>query len=100
MAGLESKVPNPRKADLQKLRSELAKEVESLGKTLKRPSEDIGGDKVWVGRNARAWHRELEGRHRKLGEQVGKLLPLLDAAIHGEPEHVPAAEARSYGSSA
>ncbi|MDT0613567.1 hypothetical protein [Streptomyces lancefieldiae] len=96
MADQESKVPNPKRADLEKLRSDLAKEVESLRKALKAPTEEIGGDKVWVGKNARAWHRELDGRHRKLGEQVGKLLPAIDAAIRGEPEKVSAAEARSY----
>lgn len=96
MVESESNVPNPRKADLQKLRDDLAKEVESLGRTLKGPAADIGGDKVWVGANARAWQRELDGRHRRLGEQVGKLLPLIDAAIRGEPEKVSAAEARSY----
>lgn len=49
------------------------------------PTRDIGGDKVWVGKNARAWHRELEGRHKKLGEEVGKPLPIVDAAIRNEP---------------
>ncbi|MFF1275236.1 hypothetical protein ACFVZC_17755 [Streptomyces marokkonensis] len=96
MVESESSVPNPRRADLQKLRNDLAKEVESLGRTLKRPAEDIGGDKVWVGKNARAWHREVAGRHRKLGEQVGGLLPIVDAAIRDEPEKVSAAQARSY----
>ncbi|KES07975.1 hypothetical protein BU52_05980 [Streptomyces toyocaensis] len=91
-----SKVPNPRKADLRKLRNDLAKEVESLSRALKGPAEDIGGDKVWVGKNARSWHRELAGRHRKLGEQVGRLLPMLDAAIRDEPEKVSAAQARTY----
>ncbi|MFI8302689.1 hypothetical protein ACIF80_04400 [Streptomyces sp. NPDC085927] len=100
MADPEVKVDNPRKADLEKLRSDLAKEVEQLRKALKKPAEDIGGDKVWVGKNARAWHRELQGRHRKLGEQVDKLLPLVDAAIRNEPEKVTAAEARSYRNSA
>lgn len=96
MAESESTVPNPRKAELQKLRDDLAKEVGSLGRILRGPAADIGGDKVWVGENARAWHRELDGRHRKLGEQVGKLLPIVDAALRGEPERVSAAEARSY----
>lgn len=96
MVASDAKVPNPRKADLQKLRSDLAKEVDNLGQALKGPTEDIGGDKVWVGKNARAWHRELDGRHRKLGEQVGRLLPIIDAALRGEPEKVSAAEARSY----
>lgn len=97
MAEAESTVPNPRKAELQKLRDDLAKDVEHLGRILRGPAADIGGDKVWVGRNARAWHRELDGRHRRLGEQVGRLLPLVDAALRGEPERVSAAEARSYG---
>ncbi|MFD9001850.1 hypothetical protein ACFV0T_12895 [Streptomyces sp. NPDC059582] len=96
VAAPEPKVPNPRKADLEKLRSDLAKEVESLKRALKGPTEEIGGDKVWVGRNARAWHRELDGRHRKLSEQVGNLLPVVDAAIRDEPEKVSAADARSY----
>ncbi|MGW4022736.1 hypothetical protein [Streptomyces sp. NPDC005009] len=100
MTGSGSGVLNPRKADLQKLRSDLAKEVENLKRAFKGPVEDIGGDKVWVGKNARAWHRELEGRHRRLGEQVGRLLPVIDAAIRDEPEEVSATEARSYGSSA
>ncbi|GAB2458744.1 hypothetical protein [Streptomyces incanus] len=100
MADPEPKVDNPRKADLEKLRRDLAKEVEHLRRALKGPTEDIGGDKVWVGKNARAWHRELQGRHKKLGEQVDKLLPLVDAAIRSEPEKVTAAEARSYRNSA
>lgn len=96
MAESEANVPNPRKADLRQLRNDLAKEVESLGKSLKGAAEDLGGDKVWVGRNARAWRRELDGRHRRLGEQVGKLLPIVDAALRGEPDKVSAAEARAY----
>jgi hypothetical protein len=96
VADSEPKVPNPRRADLEKLRTDLVKEVDALSKALKGPTEDIGGEKVWVGKNARAWHRELDGRHRKLGEQVGKLLPIIDAAIRNEPEKVSAAEARAY----
>ena len=91
---------NPKRKDLEQLRRDLAKEVEQLRKALKGPTEDIGGDKVWVGKNARAWHRELQGRHKKLGEQVDKLLPVVDAAIRNEPEKVTAAEARSYTSGA
>jgi hypothetical protein len=56
----------------------------------------IGGDRVWVGKNARAWHRELQGRHKKLGEQVDRLLPVVDAAIRGEPEKVSPSEARAF----
>ncbi|CCK28249.1 hypothetical protein BN159_3870 [Streptomyces davaonensis JCM 4913] len=96
MTDPESKVVNPRKADLERLRSDLAKEVEHLRKALKGPAEAIGGERVWVGKNARAWHRELDGRHRKLRAQVDKLLPMIDAAIRQEPEKVPAAEARTY----
>ncbi|MER7841349.1 hypothetical protein ABTY98_37075 [Streptomyces sp. NPDC096040] len=96
MSDSEPKVPNPRKADLVKLRGDLAKEVDTFRNALKRPTEDIGGDKVWVGKNARAWHRELEGRNRKLGDQVDKLLPVIDAAIRNEPDKVSAAEARMY----
>jgi len=87
---------NPLKADLERLRSDLAKEMESIRKALKGPTEEIGGDKVWVGKNARAWHRQLEGRHKKLGDQVEKLLPVVDAAIRSEPETVSASEARMY----
>ncbi|MCX5420894.1 hypothetical protein [Streptomyces sp. NBC_00078] len=96
MTDSEPKVDNPRKADLVKLRGDLAKEVARLRDTLKRPTEDIGGDKVWVGKNARAWHRELDGRNKRLGDQVDKLLPVIDAAIRSEPEKVPASEARRY----
>lgn len=96
MAEPDAKVANPRKADLERLRSDLAKEVESLRKALKAPTEEIGGDKVWVGKNARAWHRELDGRHKKLGDQIDKLLPVIDAAIRSEPEKVSPSEARMY----
>ncbi len=96
MTDPEPKVANPRKADLEKLRSDLAKEVEQLRKALEGPTEAIGGTKVWVGKNARAWHRELDGRHKKIRARVDKLLPIIDAAIREEPEKMPAAEARSY----
>ena len=96
MTDPEPKVANPRKADLEKLRSDLAEEVELFKKALKAPTEAIGGDKVWVGKNARAWHRELDGRHKKLGEEVEKLRPIIDAAIRNEPEKVSVAEARMY----
>lgn len=92
----EAQVSNPRKADLERLRSDLAKEVESLRKALKGPTEEIGGDRVWVGKNARAWHRELEGRHKRLGERVDRLLPAVDAAIRSEPDKVSPREARAY----
>ncbi|MEU9183946.1 hypothetical protein AB0D14_05135 [Streptomyces sp. NPDC048484] len=74
----------------------MAKEVEELRKALKESAEDIGGDTVWVGKNARSWHKELDGRHKKLGEQVDKLLPIIDAAIRSEPEKVSPSEARAY----
>lgn len=96
MVKADAEVPNPRKADLEKLRRDLAKEVEALSRALKRPTEDIGGDKVWVGKNARAWHRELDGRHRRLSDQVGRLIPLIDAAIRDQPAKVPSADARAY----
>ncbi|MFD4610683.1 hypothetical protein ACFWOT_21880 [Streptomyces sp. NPDC058440] len=96
MTDSEPQVANPRKADLEKLRRDLARDVESFTKVLQGPTRDIGGDKVWVGKNARAWHRELEGRHKKLGEEVGKLIPIVDAAIRNEPDKVSAAEARLY----
>lgn len=96
MTDSPAKVSNPRKAELEKLRSDLAKEVESLRKALKKPTEDFGGDEVWVGRNARTWHRELVGRHKKLGEQAGALLPLVEAAINNEPEKISASEARAH----
>ncbi|MGX1560290.1 hypothetical protein [Streptomyces sp. NPDC055506] len=70
--------------------------MESIKKALKSPTEQIGGDKVWVGKNARAWHRELDGRNKKLIEQVDKLLPIIDAAIRSEPEKVSQSEARTY----
>ncbi|MEV0981290.1 hypothetical protein [Streptomyces sp. NPDC049915] len=96
MTDPEPKVANPRRADLERLRSDLSKEVDALKKALQGPTEEIGGSEVWVGKNARAWHRELEGRHKRLGEQVDKLLPIVDAAIRAEPEKVSASEARSY----
>ncbi|MEU3841759.1 hypothetical protein AB0E88_17220 [Streptomyces sp. NPDC028635] len=96
MTDAEPKVANPRRADLERLRSDLAKEVDALKNALKGPTEEIGGSDVWVGKNARTWHRELEGRHKRLGEQVGKLLPIIDAAIRAEPEKVTASDARRY----
>ncbi|WP_327697496.1 hypothetical protein [Streptomyces sp. NBC_00459] len=99
MTDSELKVSNPRKADLEKLRRDLAKEVEGLREALKKSTEDIGGDHVWVGKNARAWHKELEGRNKKLRDQVDKLLPVIEAAIRCEPEKVSATEARMYHNS-
>ncbi|MFE0672601.1 hypothetical protein [Streptomyces sp. NPDC058867] len=96
MTDHESKIVNPRKADLEKLRSDLAKEVAHLRNALTGPTQAIGGEEVWVGKNARAWHRELDGRHKKLRAQVDKLLPTIDAAIRQEPEKISAAEARGY----
>ncbi|MGW7818683.1 hypothetical protein ACWGLF_11200 [Streptomyces puniciscabiei] len=96
MTDPQPKVDNPRKADLVRLRNDLAKEVDQLKNALSRPTQDIGGDKVWVGKNARAWHQELAGRNKKLGDQVGKLLPLIDAAIRSEPDKVSPNEARMY----
>ncbi|WP_263166690.1 hypothetical protein [Streptomyces sp. SCSIO ZS0520] len=89
-------VPNPRRAELERLRRDLAREVETLRSALRSAHADMAGDKVWVGRNARSWQRELGGRDRRLREQVDGLLPLLDAAIRKEPERVAGAEARSY----
>ncbi|MFI2026984.1 hypothetical protein [Streptomyces buecherae] len=99
MGESEDKVANPRKADLEKLRRDVAREAEGLKKALKTPTEDIGGDTVWVGKNARAWHTELKGRHEKVGTHVEKLLPLIDAAIAAEPDKVSASDARAYNAS-
>ncbi|MFE2580247.1 hypothetical protein [Streptomyces sp. NPDC059378] len=92
----EQKVANPRKADLVRLRGDLAREVERLRTALRRPTQDLGGDKVWVDRNARSWHTGLAGRDKKLGIEVDKLLPLLDAAIRTEPDRISPADARAY----
>ncbi|MFF7977637.1 hypothetical protein ACFZDK_00690 [Streptomyces sp. NPDC007901] len=96
MTDPDPKVPNPRKADLVRLRGDLAKEVDGFRDALKRPTADMGGDKVWVGRNARAWQQELDGRNRRLRDQVDKLLPVIDAAIRNEPDQVSQADARMY----
>jgi hypothetical protein len=92
----EPKVPNPAITDLKNLKTRLHAELASLNDTLKTTSSDMGGKKVWVGKAADAWGKEIDGRRTRIRQLLGKLEPIIDAEIKKLPENVSPGEAKMY----
>ncbi|MFE9453597.1 hypothetical protein [Streptomyces sp. NPDC006739] len=93
-AGTQSKVDNPHLASLKSLKNSLKSETEELKKQLETAAKDMGGKKVWVGKAADDWARDLEGRRSRMKTLLDKLIPAVDAEIAKCPEKVTPGEAK------
>jgi len=93
---LADKVPNPRLADLKRLRAEWTARSEEIRTALDGPAKDFGGGEVISG----AWRDkqapEITGRKDRVHKLVGNVLSAIDAAIASAPEEVPESQAKMY----
>lgn len=92
----QQNVPNPAVTDLRNLRKDLAAEVETYRGALETTANDMGGRKVWTGKAATDWEKEVAHQRSQVKIQVDKLLPIIDAAIAGLPAEVSPGEAKQY----
>lgn len=90
----QPKVDNPYRASLQRLRKSLTTETEMLKKQLQTAAKDMGSKKVWVGKAASDWAKDLDGRRSRVKVLVEKLIPAVDAEIAKCPEKVTPGEAK------
>lgn len=87
-------VANPFLASLKSLKNSLKTETEMLKKQLETAAKDMGSKKVWVGKAATDWAKDLEGRRSHMKVLVEKLIPAVDAEIAKCPEKVTQGEAK------
>ena len=90
----QPKVENPYLASLKRLKNSLGAETEMLKKQLETAAKDMGSKKVWVGKAASDWAKDLEGRRSHMKLLVEKLIPAVDAEIAKCPEKVTPGEAK------
>ncbi|WP_202239699.1 hypothetical protein [Actinacidiphila reveromycinica] len=88
-------VDNPWRRQLVALRGDLLKEMDELRSLLAGCCADVGGGEIWVGPAADAWHAEAQGRRTDILAQLGRLVPLVEAAIGTCAEKVTVGEAKS-----
>lgn len=92
----QQKVPNPAVTDLKNLRKDLATDVETYRDALESTASDMGGKKVWTGKAASDWEKQVTHQRSLVKTQVDKLLPIVDAEIAKLPAEVSPAEAKQY----
>jgi hypothetical protein len=92
----QQKVPNPAIADLKDLKKRLQGELATLNSTLKTTNSDMTGKKVWVGKAADTWAKEVSGRYTRVKQLLAKLVPIIDAEIQRLPEMVSPGEMKDY----
>jgi hypothetical protein len=92
----EPKVANPALAALKSLRSDLAKDVDTYRSALATTARDMGGKKVWTGKAASDWEKQVTHQRSQVKTLVDKLLPIVDAEIARTPAQVTQAEAKQY----
>ncbi|MER7840152.1 hypothetical protein ABTY98_30735 [Streptomyces sp. NPDC096040] len=85
---------NPYLASLKSLKNNLKAETEMLKKQLETAAKDMGSKKVWVGKAASDWAKDLEGRRSRMKLLAEKLIPAVDAEIAKCPEKVTPGEAK------
>lgn len=92
----DTKVDNPRRAALQSLKTNLKTETEELKKQLQSTATDMAGGKVWVGKTAENWQKDINGRRDRIRTLVDKLIPAVEAEIAQTPEKVSPGEAKMW----
>ncbi|MFE5754179.1 hypothetical protein ACFQ7I_10825 [Streptomyces massasporeus] len=102
--GDESKVDNPDRERLQKLKRDLEKERGEFVSSFKKAVADIGKggrDSVrsWVGKNADQWHDDVAGHRKAVRTRIDKVLEDVQREIDRMPEKVTQEEANSMNRS-
>jgi hypothetical protein len=92
--GAQPKVANPYLASLKRLKNQLQTETEVLKKQLETAAKDMDSKKVWVGKAATGWGKDIKGRRSRMKVLVEKLIPAVDAEIAKCPEKVTPGEAK------
>lgn len=90
-------VGNPARAELTRLRGEVASAREGIATALDAAAAKMGDGKTWTGPTAATnWAAEVTGRKKNLGSWVDSVLRQIDAQLRSMPEKVTATEARSF----
>jgi hypothetical protein len=92
----QTKVPNPRYQELERLKARIENAAPALRTALDRPAQDMGGRQVWIGTTAEAFGREVSGRRQRLGTAVQALLDGVDAELRATPRECTPEEATAY----
>lgn len=87
-ASAEPRVDNPMRASLVTLRNSLKSEIEALKKLLSTTDSDMQGKKVWVGKAADDWAKQLHHNRTRLHTLLNQLVPAVEAEISKCPEKV------------
>jgi hypothetical protein len=90
-------VGNPQRAELARLRGEVASAREGVATALDAASAKMGDGKTWTGPTAATnWAAELNGRKKNLGSWMDTVLREIDAKLKTMPEQVTASQARAF----
>ena len=100
----ESKVDDPDRERLQKLKRELEEERDEFVSSIKKAAADIGKggrDSVrsWVGKNADQWHDDVTGHCKPVRTRIDKVLEDVQREIDRMPEKDTQEEANSMNRS-
>jgi hypothetical protein len=95
-ATTQSKVPNPRYQDLERLKARIERAAPALRSALDRPAQDMGSRKVWIGTTAEAFEREVSGRKQRLASASQALLDGVEAELRATPRECTPEQASGY----
>jgi hypothetical protein len=95
-ATTQTKVPNPRYQDLERLKARIERAAPALRGALDRPAQDMGSRKVWIGTTAEAFEREVSGRKQRLASAVQALLDGVEAELRATPRECTPEQASGY----
>ncbi|WP_328536511.1 hypothetical protein [Streptomyces sp. NBC_00344] len=93
----EKKVPSPVWQELDKLYTEVSKDIAAVADALKSADRQMAGGKgnVWVGPNARTWGSDLHGANSDLSKQANDFLADVRSQRASHPKEVTEAVANS-----
>ncbi|UNZ21227.1 hypothetical protein [Streptomyces sp. 891-h] len=89
-------VPSPVRADLQRLRDDVALQQETIATSLDRAAQDMAEGGVWEGPTAEIFGEEIEGRKTDVHRYADEVLAAVDAQLSVTPELIPLSDARAY----
>jgi hypothetical protein len=89
-------VANPQRAELARLRADVAAAREGIATALDTASTKMADGKTWTGPTAATnWAAELNGRKKNLGPWIDAVLREIDAKLRSMPEKVTSTQARA-----
>ncbi|MFJ2029552.1 hypothetical protein [Streptosporangium sp. NPDC087985] len=89
----EPMVPNPRRAELQRLLAEVADRAHEVRQAYQRASSAMRSGKVWTGPTAATWTTELEDRHQRLGRLAQRVMDAIEEELRRQPAMVTESQA-------